>query len=315
MNVLVIGGSYFIGRTLVERLLHDGHTVTVLNRGSRPIAGAEQLVADRGLADALRGVLDGRRFDWVIDTSCYTWEQAALAFDASGGRFTSWLYLSTAAVYPGGTTVPVGEDEVGPGREWEAYGWNKLLAERELQRRVLSTNQQLVILRPPYVYGPLNTLPREKCLWARMLQGRPIWIPGAGTTPLHFVHVDDLVDAIVITLAHASARIEIFNVAQHETPSIREYLTLLGEVAGVRPRVQAVDCAQLGLEARSFFPFRDYPCLLDTAKLAATHLWRAHFDMRSGLTQTFSRLRREDLLAAETTLDVEGRLLASSGGA
>ena len=312
MNVLVLGGSYFIGRTLVDRLRRDGHVVTILNRGSRPIAGVEQLTADRDDAGAMQIALAGRTFDWVIDTSCYTAAQAATAFAASGGRFTSWLYLSTAAVYPGGSTVPVAEDEVGTGREWEDYGRNKLAAERELQHRTQSGGQRLVIVRPPYVYGPLNTLPRERWLWARMLQGRAIWMPREGTTPLHFVHVSDLVDAMVLTVERASGGVEIFNIAQRETPSIRQYLALLGEVAQVQPHIRAVDYERLGLEPRSFFPFRDYPCLLKTDKLARTHGWRAGFGMRDGLAQTLATLARESLLSAETTLSVEGRLLAEA---
>jgi nucleoside-diphosphate-sugar epimerase len=309
MNVLVLGGSYFIGRTVVDRLLQDGHTVTVLNRGSRSVAGVEQVVADRGHADALHRALAGRTFDWVVDTSCYTAKQAALAFEAVGGRFRSWMYLSTAAVYPGGTAERVSEDAVGPGREWEDYGWNKLSAERELQDLLAGSGRHLVVLRPPYVYGPLNPLPREQWLWARMLQGKPIWMPGAGATPLHFVHVSDLAEAVVLTLQHGAAPLDVFNVAQEETPSIREYLELLAEVAGVEPMLRPVDYRRMGLDVRSFFPFRDYPCLLSTDRLANTHGWGPHFTMRDGLGQTFSGIARETFLAAAAEIELEPRLL------
>jgi nucleoside-diphosphate-sugar epimerase len=67
MKVLVLGGSQFIGRTVVDRLLQGGHTVSILNRGSRKVAGVEQLVADRGDAHGLNQALAGRTFDGVID--------------------------------------------------------------------------------------------------------------------------------------------------------------------------------------------------------------------------------------------------------
>jgi hypothetical protein len=67
----------------------------------------------------------------------------------------------------------------------------------------------------------------------------------------------------------------------------------------------------MGLEARSFFPFRDYPCLLSTDRLADAHGWRAHFTMRDGLGHTFSKLPREALLTAPTSIDIEPHLLQS----
>ncbi|MEQ1731836.1 MAG: NAD-dependent epimerase/dehydratase family protein [Vicinamibacterales bacterium] len=310
MRVLVLGGSYFIGRTLVDRLLHDGHTVALLNRGSRSVEGVEQVVADRGQSAQMHAALANRRFDWVIDTSCYTPEQARLALEAIGGRFSSWLYLSTAAVYPGGTTARISEDQVGPGREWEDYGWNKLKAEQVFEAGLSPASQRLTMIRAPYVYGPLNTLPREKWLWARMLQGGPIWIPGAGTTPLHFIHVSDLVDAMLVTLAQASSPVETYNVAQAETPTIRDYVSLLGDVAGVQPRVRPVDYQALGVDVRSFFPFRDYPCLLSTAKLEDAYGWRAHYQMRQGLEQTLAQLSRASLLKLDSASSIEERLLS-----
>ncbi|MEQ1757443.1 MAG: 2-amino-4-hydroxy-6-hydroxymethyldihydropteridine diphosphokinase [Vicinamibacterales bacterium] len=311
-RVLVLGGSYFIGRTLVERLQADGHDVSVLNRGSRVVPGVGQLVANRDRPDEMARALTGASFDWVMDMSCYTAEQAAGARTALGGRFGTWLYLSTAAVYPGGSDVPFSEDDVGPGREWEEYGWNKLGAERELVHQA-DAGQQLVIVRPPYVYGPLNTLPREKWLWARMLQGRHIWMPRQGSTRLHFVHVADLVDAMVLTTSRATAPVSIFNVAQRETPTILEYLTLLGEIAGVAPRLYEVDSAALEIDPRSFFPFRDFQCLLNTDLLAHSAGWRARYDMREGLTHTLATLDPDALRAADVELAVEGRLLASIG--
>jgi len=69
MRVLVIGGTQFIGRLLVEELLKDGQEVSILHRKPKHDFGrrAENIQADRNDAHSLREVLTGRRFDVVFD--------------------------------------------------------------------------------------------------------------------------------------------------------------------------------------------------------------------------------------------------------
>jgi len=71
MKLLILGGTQFLGRHMAEQALAAGHEVTLFNRGSqgrRLMAGVEQLQGDR------RGdlsILRGRRWDAVLDPSCY----------------------------------------------------------------------------------------------------------------------------------------------------------------------------------------------------------------------------------------------------
>ncbi len=87
MNVLIIGGTRFVGYQLAWRLIAGGHRVTLLNRGTTadPFGGrVERLVADRSTADFAR-VLGGRDFDAAVDFACYTGEDAAGAIATLGG--------------------------------------------------------------------------------------------------------------------------------------------------------------------------------------------------------------------------------------
>ena len=79
MKVLVIGGTSFIGRLLVEELLKLGHDVTVLHRKPKHDLGrkVENLAADRNDPEAVKAAVAGRRFDAVFDNA-YDWERAAL---------------------------------------------------------------------------------------------------------------------------------------------------------------------------------------------------------------------------------------------
>ncbi|HEX4477469.1 MAG TPA: NAD-dependent epimerase/dehydratase family protein, partial [Polyangiaceae bacterium] len=76
MEVLVIGGNRFVGRSLVLALLFRRHRVSVLNRGARATpSGVEHLVADRA-TDAFDAALAGRRFDAVVDFAAFTGDDA-----------------------------------------------------------------------------------------------------------------------------------------------------------------------------------------------------------------------------------------------
>ncbi len=80
MKVLVIGGTLFIGRLLVEELLKEGHDVAVLHRKPKHDFGrrVENIMADRNDADAMKEALSGRRFEAVYDNA-YDWERGTTA--------------------------------------------------------------------------------------------------------------------------------------------------------------------------------------------------------------------------------------------
>ncbi|MCF2527922.1 NAD-dependent epimerase/dehydratase family protein [Yinghuangia soli] len=132
-KILVIGGSRYFGRHLVELLRDAGDRVTVLNRGaSAPPAGVGHIAADRSDGPALAAALGGRTFDTVVDQVLYTPADAATARDVFAGRTARYVATSTMEVYdpatapalsgarlrPSGAALRgIPEDAVDP-REW-----------------------------------------------------------------------------------------------------------------------------------------------------------------------------------------------------
>ncbi|MEU8841565.1 NAD-dependent epimerase/dehydratase family protein [Streptomyces roseus] len=105
-RILVIGGSRYFGKLLVERLQAAGHQVTVMNRGSsRPPAGVEHLLVDRDDEEALVAALGARTFDVVVDQVCYTPVQAAVAARVFAGRTRRYVMTSTIEVYDPATAA------------------------------------------------------------------------------------------------------------------------------------------------------------------------------------------------------------------
>ena len=79
VRVLVIGGTLFVGKELVRRVLERGYDVTVLHRGGhRPPAGVQEIVCDRNDSEAVRLALRGRSFDLVFD-HVYDWGRGTTA--------------------------------------------------------------------------------------------------------------------------------------------------------------------------------------------------------------------------------------------
>jgi nucleoside-diphosphate-sugar epimerase len=100
MNILVIGGTRFFGRTFVEQLVSADHAVTVLSRGKLPPpAGIEHLVADRADSAALSAALSGRSFDVVVDNVAMNAAHVSAALDALGDRAGHYVLTSTVSVY------------------------------------------------------------------------------------------------------------------------------------------------------------------------------------------------------------------------
>lgn len=317
----MIGGSYFVGRRLVENFVCDGHEVSVLNRGSHLLPEVEQLTADRNEPEQMRAALADRSFDCVVDASCYTAQQAQIAQAALNGRFSHFIHLSSSAVYVEDETIPMAEDHpTGRSPQWGDYGLHKWQADQFLLEQVRVSRSPITILRPPYIYGPGNNLEREQFVWSRLLRERPILLPGLGDTPVQFLHTDELYTFIHLVLAHPDcSRGEVYNVANPELITFRGWVELLAELAGVAPSTVAVAYEDLGKKPRDFFPFRDYPCVLDVRKAERILNWKPLFNLRTGFHETFKTYDQNRLATRPIDTVVEDEMLArvtaASGGA
>ena len=111
MRTLVLGGSAFVGRALVDRCVADGHEVTVLNRGQSTTAlpeGVSQLVADRKNWDQMQGVLRGTTWDAVVDVSAFVQvagqSDMARLIELLDGNVGRYVFVSSIMAYePTGT--------------------------------------------------------------------------------------------------------------------------------------------------------------------------------------------------------------------
>jgi nucleoside-diphosphate-sugar epimerase len=241
MHVLVIGGTLFIGRLLVEDLLKAGHRVAVLHRKAKHDFGrrVENIAADRNDAEAVRQALAGRRFEAVFD-NVYDWERGTTASQveatvrACGDQLARYIFMSSVAAYGDGLNHYEG-DPLAPDNHSIAYVRNKATTERMLFRLHQKRGLPVVTFRPPFVYGPGNPFYREAFFWDRLRSERPIIIPGDGHRLMQFVYVHDLVRACMAALDRPAAVGEAFNIGDPKPVTQTELVQALGRVAGKRP--------------------------------------------------------------------------------
>jgi 2'-hydroxyisoflavone reductase len=221
LNVLVLGGTGFIGPHLVRGLVERGHTVSTFTRGRREAdlpASVQRLVGDRDAKDAAGQVagnydaLKGKKWDAVFDDSAtnpiWVRQSTALLKDATP------LYLhvsSTGVFYPYRTTeidettkVRMSMTEEGA----DQFGVNKANCE-QIVRDVFPKGA--IIIRPTYIVGPLDTSDRFTYWPVRLARGGDVLAPGKNTDPSQFVDVRDLAAFMIKTVE--DKRNDTFNVA------------------------------------------------------------------------------------------------------
>ena len=278
-KLLVAGGTVFVSRYVANYFAQKGHHVYVLNRGSKPqLPNVTPIEGDRNdLGDKLKDY----EFDAVLDITAYTREHVENLVNALG-KFGDYIMVSSSAVYPETNPQPFTEDqECGPNSIWGIYGTNKLAAEEYLRENV----PQAYILRPPYLYGPMQNVYREPFIFECAESGRKFYIPGDGSMKLQFFHVEDLCRFIEILLEkHPKDR--IYNVGNPDAVTVNQWVQLCYDAVGAKPETIQVE----GHPQRAYFCFHDYDYYLDVSKQIA--LMQDVKPLAEGLQESYEWFRQ-----------------------
>lgn len=326
MRVLVIGGTMFIGRRLVRRLIESGHEVTILHRRAEHPFGERvtNAVADRNDAATIRTALAGRQFDAAYDIA-YDWERGTTADQVEAtaraipGELSRYVFMSSIAAYGEGLNH-LEDDALAPDTHPLDYVRNKAASERALFRMHHESGFPAVTMRPPFVYGPENPFYREAFFWDRIRLGRHIILPGEGERLMQFVYVDDLVEACMATLDNPAAPGRAYNVA-HETPitqaeAVSAFAAAMGKQAStVRAPREIIERngGKLVGESLYFGHYLDLPPITETIERVKRDLNLRLTPFETGLEQTY-RWYSERGLQRKIDFSFEDRLIAETEG-
>lgn len=232
LDILVLGGTGFLGPHQIHHALARGHRVTMFNRGNKPdLFGGrvEELLGDRdaNVGDGL-SVLEGdRTWDVVIDNSGYVPRHVRDSVNLLKGRCKRYLYVSTVAVYdfdaadlfPEDAKLAEMDDPSIEEVNGQTYGPLKALCDLFVQQEL---GDQATIVRPTYVVGPGDHTDRFTYWVDTVYRGGDVLAPSGPGLEAQWVDAQDLCPWI-ITLAENGTP-GIFNAAGPSSPVTREGL-------------------------------------------------------------------------------------------
>lgn len=268
-NVLVIGGSYFVGRVFVEEAAKmPGLRLYTLNRGSRPLnmEGITEIVCDRNNLQQLKGKIPLEKWDAVVDFCAYYPKDIEVMLSAlSDHDVGQYIYISTASVYEKTLDLPVKEDapliaepqpELGP---YSNYAFNKRLAETKLIELCTAMKIPYTSLRPTIIYGKYNYAPRESYFFDLIHQNKTVVLPDNPLALFTFVSVWDVARIIMACIGNEKVFDRAFNLAGGDLVSYRRLIEVMEEVTGRKIRVRtmsarAIDEKKIPLP----FPLQDH---------------------------------------------------------
>lgn len=201
MNILILGGTQFVGRHIVEAFVDSGHAVTVLTRGRSKDElppQVERLHGDRDEGAAGLEALGGREWDACVDVSGYTPRQVRASAEGLRGRVGRYVFVSTVSVYAEPGRHPVREDDPlsPPAAEdvtevsGDTYGPLKVTCENIIHE--VYGDHNVTVLRPQIVAGPFDHTARYPYWPDRAARGGQVLAPGDGSDFLQVIDARDL---------------------------------------------------------------------------------------------------------------------------
>lgn len=285
VQILLMGGTRFVGKPLVSRLLQQGHSLTLFTRGRQPLPeGVEALNGDRGDDQAL-DQLKGRGFDVIVDSSGRTLNDSQRVVERTGAPSHRFLYVSSAGVYAGSPIWPLDEDSpLDPA--------SRHAGKAETEQWLMREGIAFTSFRPTYIVGPGNYNPVERWFFDRIVNDRPVPLPGDGSTITQIGHVEDLAEAMARSLEVDASCNRIYNCSAKKGITFRGLIEAAALACGREPGtldLRSFAPAGLDPKARKAFPLRLSHFLTDISRVERELAWTPKFDAHACMADSFRR--------------------------
>lgn len=252
MKILITGGTGTISSGIAIESILQGHDVSILNRGTKPHLipkGAELIIADIRNEEQTKKILNGRKFDVVIDCLSYTLQQLKKTISLTGDKCNQFIFISTFGVYSRSTDgVKVTESSEKNNTQWK-YAKYKLDCEEYLIKNRNNFSFSYTIVRPSVIYSnlripyPIINRKNQYSLIDRIIESKPMIAINLGNPKMqvHITHVSDFARAVTKLFLNDEAYFEDFNVMGDDTFTWDEIINYIGEIVGKQVKLVHVD--------------------------------------------------------------------------
>ena len=242
LKILFIGGTGRISASITELCLNLGHEVYLLNRGVRTSvpAGAVHLKGDISDEAHVADLISDHRFDTVTNFVNYNPSEVERDIRLFRSKTDQYIFISTASAYSR-NNYRITESTPLYNPYWE-YSRKKILCEDILTREYRATAFPITIVRPSHTYDktaipvPVHSgSPRP--VVKRMLEGKPVIVPGDGTSLWVLTHSRDFAKGFVGLLGNPHAIGEAVHITSDEVLTWNQIMTQIARALGVAPNL------------------------------------------------------------------------------
>jgi nucleoside-diphosphate-sugar epimerase len=248
-KALFIGGPGNLSTSCVRELLVKGYEVAILTLPESPDEGLSDKVTfsrgDRNEQAQIEAAVQTFKPDVILDFVCFEPWQAEQAAKAARGRVSQYIFVSTVDVYG----YPLSHLPMRESDPWNPpnckYAADKLACEEVFRTHSAQGDFALTVVRPAYSFGKnfvISFFTREggRDLIPRLREGRPVLIPGDGTTLLH-ASVAYNTGRMIAQLAGAPvAEGKSYTCGHHSVTTHEGYVRLFAAAVGVEPNLAYV---------------------------------------------------------------------------
>ncbi|MCU1411601.1 MAG: NAD-dependent dehydratase [Rhodoglobus sp.] len=292
LQMLFIGGNGTISSAVSRLAVERGIDLTLLNRGSSaPVAGTTHLTGDADDPSSIRSAVGDREFDVVVNFRSFLPAQVEADVELFAGRAGQYVYISSASAYQKPVArLPITESTPLRNPYWE-YSRNKIASEDVLVAAYRSGGFPMTIVRPSHTYAP-NSIPFDGgwTIVDRMRRGKPIVVPGDGTSLWVLTHHDDFARAFLELLGNPQAVGDSFHITSDEVLTWNDIARTLAHAAGVEADIVHVASETIGAALPNWGPGlvgdKSNSVIFDNSKIKAIAPgWRATIPFWRGARQ------------------------------
>ena len=214
MKILVMGGTRFVGKSLVGKLISHNYDIDIFTRGNKSNPENTNLIkGDRNNIESILKIKD-KKYDVIYDISGRELEQTKLLVENVADSFKRYIYVSSAGVYSENYELPLSEES-----PLDPQSRHK--GKFETENWLIEQKIPFTSFRPTYIYGPGNYNKIENWFFERLFHLKKIPIPGDGSLITQLGHVSDLSDVMIKCLDFEKSKNSIYNCSGEKGVTIK----------------------------------------------------------------------------------------------